>query len=93
MTRVNRLHENWASDPAYTEAYDSMADEFAVAHALIEARTRAGLSQAELAERMETSQSVIARMESGRHLPSTRSLQRYAHAVGARLNIALVPAA
>lgn len=92
MTRVNTLHKRWSSDPAYAEAYDSMADEFAVAHALIEARTRAGLSQAELAERMETSQSVVARMESGRHLPSTRSLQRYARAVGARLNIALAPA-
>jgi transcriptional regulator with XRE-family HTH domain len=45
---------------------------------LIKARTRAGLSQAELAVRMGTSQSAIARLESGQTLPSTKTLLRYA---------------
>ncbi len=44
------------------------------------ARGRAGLSQTELARRMKTTQSTIARLESGRGLPSTRTLGRFAKA-------------
>jgi len=54
---------------------------------MIEARTRAGLTQDELASRMETSGTVIARLESGRGLPSTRTLKRFAAATGSRLRI------
>jgi ribosome-binding protein aMBF1 (putative translation factor) len=92
MTKLDDLHGRWSADPAYRAAHAALEEEFAIAEALIEARARAGLSQAELAERMRTTQSAVARMESGRHMPSTRSLQRYAHAVGAKLNIALTPA-
>lgn len=72
------------ADDEARAAYDALADEFAVAHELIAARLRAGLSQAEVAERMGTSQSVVTRLESGRHPPSTRTLQRFAQAVGGR---------
>ena len=61
-----------------------MADEFAIARELISARARAGLSQAEVAQRMGTTQSVVARLESGRRPPSLRTVRRYAQAVGAR---------
>lgn len=67
---------------ATREAYLALEDEFSVAHELIAARVKAGLTQADVAERMGTIQSVIARMESGRALPSLRSLSRYAQAVG-----------
>lgn len=78
------------ADPAVKAAYDSMAEEFDIAAALIDARSQAGLSQAAVATRMGTTQSVVARMESGRALPSARSLQRYAEATGTRLKIAFV---
>jgi len=65
-------------------AYDALAPQYAVARAVIEARTRAGLSQAELARRMETSQSYIARLESGRTLPSMRTFLRVAKATRTR---------
>lgn len=51
-------------------------------HELIAAHLKAGLRQIEVAERMGTKQSVIARMESGRALPSLRTLSRYAQAIG-----------
>jgi len=51
---------------------------------LIAARSRAGLTQGEVAARMGTTQSVVARLESGKRAPSMRSVQRYAQAVGAR---------
>jgi len=44
-----------------------------------------------VAERMQTSQAAVARLESGRQSPSYRSLQNYAQAIGARLKIELVP--
>ena len=58
-----------------------------MARALIEARTRAGLTQAELAARMKTTQSAAARLESGRTPPSTRTLEKVARATGTRLRI------
>jgi transcriptional regulator with XRE-family HTH domain len=54
---------------------------------MIEARNRAGLTQSEVARRIKTSQSVVARLESGASMPSTRTLQRFAKATGSRLSI------
>jgi transcriptional regulator with XRE-family HTH domain len=47
------------------------------------------LSQAELAARMDTSQSTIARPESGQTLPSTKTLVRYAMATGSKFHVRL----
>ncbi|MGQ0595611.1 MAG: helix-turn-helix domain-containing protein [Gammaproteobacteria bacterium] len=86
------VHKKWLKDPAYREAYESLAEEFALAAAVIEARSRAGLTQEELAERMGTNQPVVARLESGRICPSTRTLERLAQATGSRLIIRFEPA-
>ncbi len=67
--------------------------EGALIAALIRARARAGLSQAEIARRMGTTQSAIARLESGRVTPSLHTLRRYAEATGARVRIVLEPVA
>jgi transcriptional regulator with XRE-family HTH domain len=93
MTRVTKLHEKWMDDPEYADAYGELETEFALAREMIEARARAGLTQDELASRMETSRTVIARLESGRNLPSTRTLKRFAVATGSRLAISFLPAA
>lgn len=81
-----------AEDPAYRDAYDTLDEEFALVNALIQARTRAHLSQAQVASRMGTTESAISRLESGRVKPSTRTLERYARATGHRLHIHLEPA-
>ena len=70
-----------------------LAPEFALAWTLIAARLAAGLTQEELAERMQTTQSVIARLEGGRVWPSTRTLERFAKATGTRLKISFEPVA
>ncbi len=70
--------------------YDRLAPEFDLASTLIAARKRARLSQSQLAERMATTQTVIARMESGRHLPTMKSIQRYAAATKSRVSLKLV---
>ena len=88
---VEEAFARWRKDPEYVAAYDALEDEFALAATLIGARANASLSQAELAERMGTSQSAIARLESGRVMPSTRTLRKLAAATGTKLRIVLQP--
>jgi ribosome-binding protein aMBF1 (putative translation factor) len=82
----------WRKDPKYVEAHNALEDEFSLAKAMIEARAHAGLTQEQLAERMDTTQAVIARLENGRVKPSTRTLKRLAAARGMRLRISFEPA-
>ena len=65
--------------------------EFELSRSLIEVRTRAKLTQAELARRMNTTQSVVARLESGRTRPSIRTLEKIAQATSIRLHISFDP--
>lgn len=66
MTKIKDLHRTWSQGADYQAAFDALGDEFRLARVLIDTRSRAGLSQAELAVRMKTSQSYIARIEGGR---------------------------
>ncbi|MFP6747368.1 MAG: helix-turn-helix domain-containing protein [Alphaproteobacteria bacterium] len=84
---VETSFEAWRKDPGYVEAYDALEEGFALARLFIDARTNAGLSQRQLASRMETSQSYIARLEGGKEKPSTTTLRRFAEATGHRLVI------
>ncbi|MCX6615574.1 MAG: helix-turn-helix transcriptional regulator [Acidobacteria bacterium] len=90
MSTVDRLKGKWHADPRFRQAYEALKPEFAIARQLITARSRAGLSQAEVARKMGTTQSTVARLESGQRLPAMSSLQRYADAIGHRLEVRLV---
>ena len=83
------LAKDWLKDPAVKAEYDRLAPEFEISLELVRARQRAGLSQAELAERMGTSQSAIARLESGRTLPSAKTLIRFAEATKSKIELRL----
>jgi transcriptional regulator with XRE-family HTH domain len=78
--------------PAVRKAYDELEDEFALLDEVLKARAAAGLTQAQVAERVGTTQSAIARLESAasKHSPSIATLQRYARALGYRVEIRLV---
>jgi ribosome-binding protein aMBF1 (putative translation factor) len=89
--RVDDLHKDWMRDPKYRREYEALEEEFSLVAALIEARTRAGLTQEQVAQRMKTTQAVIARLEGGGSKPSTRTLERYAQATGSRLKITFEP--
>jgi DNA-binding XRE family transcriptional regulator len=86
--------EQRAKDPKFKVAYDSLEDEFSALAALLEARGKAGLTQAEIASRMGVSQPVVARIESSlgsqSHSPSLNTLRRYAQACGMKLVIQMV---
>ena len=91
MSKIKDLHKKWMKNAEYRKAYDALEEEFALAAEVAKARGRAGLSQAELARRMKTTQSAVARLESGRGKPSTRTLDRFAKATGHRLKISFEP--
>ncbi|HEX3128392.1 MAG TPA: helix-turn-helix transcriptional regulator [Thermoanaerobaculia bacterium] len=76
----------------FAEAYAALADEYALAHELLAARSRAGLTQEEVAQSRGTTKSAVSRLESvGRSSPSVTTLKKYARAVGCEVEIHLVP--
>lgn len=76
----------------FRAAYDALEIEYALAHEMLSARTRAGLTQEAVAVRMGTTKSAVSRLEgSGKHVPSVASLKKYADAVGCTLKIELIP--
>lgn len=89
--RVDELHKRWMKDSKYLLEYEALESGFSLVSARIEARTRAGLTQEQVAQRMKTTQAVIARLEGGGSKPSTRTLERYAEATGSRLRITFEP--
>ena len=78
-------------DPEFRDEYARADGEFRLIEALVRARTAARLTQAELARRLGTTQSAIARLEGGRVSPSFATLRRYAEATGTRLIVGLAP--
>ena len=77
----------------FGEAYDALEIEYALAHEMLAARARAGLTQEAVAALMVTTKSAISRLEAaGEHARSVASLKKYAAAVGRTVKIGLVPA-
>jgi predicted transcriptional regulator len=90
MTKIADLKKRLMSNPEFRAEYEKADAEFQLIEMLVRARTKANLSQAELARKIGTTQSAIARLEGGGVSPSLSTLRRYAEATGARLEINLV---
>ena len=76
----------------FAEAYAALDDEYLLVRELLGARSRAGLTQEEVAQSMGTTKSAVSRLETtGKHSPSVTTLKRYAKAVGCEVEIRLVP--
>jgi ribosome-binding protein aMBF1 (putative translation factor) len=95
MTRkfipVEEAFDRWQKDPEFVAAYDALTEEFSLASALIKARADAGMTQGQVAAAMGTTQAAIARLESGRVKPTTRTLEQFAKATHTRLHISFEP--
>lgn len=87
MTRLANLKERLLKNPEVREEYAQVDAEFSLMEAMIHARMEAKLTQAELAERIGTTQSAIARLEGGKVSPSISTLRRYAEATGHQLQV------
>lgn len=80
------------SNPKVKAEYDALEEEFSLLHQMLSARSAAGLSQEDVARKMGTKQSAVARIEcTGKHSPSLNTLRRYAQAVGCSLEVRLIP--
>ena len=90
----NELKENALRKQSVQAIYNALEPEFSLLRTMLKARHDAGLSQAEVAQRMGTKAPAITRLESsltsGRHSPSIATLKKYAEAVGCRLEIRFV---
>jgi DNA-binding XRE family transcriptional regulator len=76
----------------FRQAYEELAEEYALVRELLAARTRAGLTQEAVAALMGTTKSAVSRLETaGKHAPSMTTLKKYAQAVGCHLEIKLLP--
>jgi DNA-binding XRE family transcriptional regulator len=84
-----RTRKKIADDPEFIREREALEDEFTVAEAMIRARIKADLTQAQLAERMGVSQPAIAKFESGKSV-SLNTLKRYAQATGTKLNVEFI---
>ncbi|MFL9503909.1 helix-turn-helix domain-containing protein (plasmid) [Rhodopseudomonas palustris] len=90
MTKLADLKKSLMEDPEVREDYAKVDAEYSLIEAMIRARNDARLTQAEIAERIGTTQSAIARLEGGRVSPSVATLRRYAEATGRQLRIAFI---
>ena len=91
MLSHTELKQQALAKPAVKAAYDALAEEYALARELLHAREMAGLTQADVAQIMQTKAPAIARLEAGKHSPSLLTLRKYAAAVGCKLEVRLVP--
>lgn len=93
MEKMRKAHEKQAKairkKNVYTEVSEAFDVEYAIAKELHKARSKAQLSQAQVAERMGTTQSVVSRIERGGNV-SVETLARYATACGGKLKVRVV---
>src|SRR5882724_4032712 len=92
----HELKQTALKRPEVKAAYEALGPEFELLHQMVKARQEAGLTQAQVAERMGTKPPAVTRLEaslsSGKHSPSLATLRKYAEAVGCRLEVRLVRA-
>jgi len=92
MLTHKQLRARALADAEVKAEYDKLADEFSLLDEFLKARATQGLTQAQVAERIGTTQSAVARMESGsgKHSPSLATLKKYADALGCKLEVRLI---
>jgi len=78
-------------DPKFRREYEKVETEFAPIRAILDARMKKGITQATIAKKMGTTQSAIARVESGNANPSLKFMQKLADALDLRLDIRFLP--
>lgn len=92
MTSLAKLKERLLASPEVKAEYERLGPVYALVGAMVEARHEVGLTQEQVAARMGTTQSVVARLENAHHLPSLDLVTRYAAALGRRVEFELVAA-
>ena len=91
MTDFDDIRKKWMQNPEFVKEYEALEEEFSLVSAMIAARAHADMTQHDVAAKMETSQSYIAKLEGGAVSPTMKALKRYAEATGSRVKITFEP--
>jgi len=91
MIKYDSVRKKLLADPEVVKEYEAHKAEFEISRALIKARLSAKMSQTEVAKKMHTSQSQVARLESGTHFPSIQTIHRYAQATNHKISFEIKP--
>lgn len=81
----DEMEKRARASEAYRSALEELAPAESLARLIIHKRTELGLTQADLAERMGTTASVVSRLESGQHSVTMKTLRRVAIALQSQL--------
>lgn len=87
MTNWDIYKQKLLKDPEFNKLYEDSQPEFEIAKAIIRARIENKITQKELAKRMNTTQSVISRLEQGKTSPSIALLKKVAAALNTTLHV------
>ncbi|WP_234730214.1 helix-turn-helix domain-containing protein [Acidocella facilis] len=90
MTKLGELKKKLMESPEFREEYAKADADYRLIEELIRVRMEAKLTQSELAIKIGTTQSAIARLEGGKVSPSVSTLRRYAEATGHQLKVSFV---
>lgn len=87
------INKTLEENPDVKAEYDRLGPEFELLDALLTARKRAGMTQSDVAKTMGVKRPSVTRLESAtaKHSPRVHTLNKYAEAVGCKLEIRLVP--
>jgi DNA-binding XRE family transcriptional regulator len=84
---IQKLKKRALQNTEVKTEYDKLEDEFNLIDQLLTMRTKAGLTQEQVAEKMHTQKSNVSRLEKGNTNPSWSTLMKYAHACGFELTL------
>lgn len=92
MLTYDEMKAKMLENPTIRAEYERIErEEMPMLDAILSARKEAGLTQAQVAERMGTKATAVARLEaalvSGKHSPSIATLRKYANALGKQLDV------
>lgn len=89
MKNWRETRKELLSDPVTKREFDKLAPRYAIISELIEARLKKGMTQSDVARKIGTGQSAIARLEGGNVNPSLDFLQKVARVLGRKLTVHL----
>jgi transcriptional regulator with XRE-family HTH domain len=87
----NDLKKQWLKNPQFVKALCNLKPEFEMAREFIQARIHANMTQKDVAKKMGTTQSVIARLEGGKATPSMKTIQKFGKAVKMKPEFHFIP--
>jgi len=93
MTLGTELDHEWLKDAEFKQANETPEPDLALGRQVIAARVRAGMTQVQLAQRMDTTEAAIAHLEGGQTSPSLKTLKKLAAVTGSQLVVRLDEAA